>query len=369
MKKKFWQFRDAVEDTGKAELLLFGELSQQSWYGDEVTPKQFEAELRGLGDVKEIEVQINSGGGDVFAAFAIGNLLARHKAHVTARIMGCCASAATIVACLCDTVRADAGAIYMIHPVSMCLAGCYGADDMQRYIDALGAIRTNIVELYAKKTGRDKDEVAGWMDATSWWTGSQAKDNGFVDEVTQEEDAVLVENRSGALFVNGIGMNRPFDGAPEFVRDSLAVQTAGGFVNTSPAEQPEEQDKEETKVEQKIKTVDELRGAYPDLVDALEKQAAENAVREERQRIMDIEEMAMPGNEEMTREALFGAKPMCAAEYAVNLCKAQKQKAAAYAANSREDVKASGMEDVRGGEKKEADAMLDAIRDVGKHNA
>ena len=41
--------------------------------GDEVTPKQFAEELAGLGALDEITVRINSGGGDVFAAQAIGD--------------------------------------------------------------------------------------------------------------------------------------------------------------------------------------------------------------------------------------------------------------------------------------------------------
>ena len=77
------------------ELLLYGDISQTSWWGDEVTPKQFAEELAGLGALDEITVRINSG--DVFAAQAIGNQLEQHPAAVTAKIDGLCASAATIL--------------------------------------------------------------------------------------------------------------------------------------------------------------------------------------------------------------------------------------------------------------------------------
>ena len=79
------------------ELLLYGDISQSSWWGDEVTPKQFAEELAGLGTLDEITVRINSGDGDVFAAQAIGNQLEQHPAAVTAKIDGLCASAATIL--------------------------------------------------------------------------------------------------------------------------------------------------------------------------------------------------------------------------------------------------------------------------------
>ena len=98
MNNCFWKFRN-LADGQKAELLLYGNISESSWWGDEVTPKQFADDLAALGDVQEITVYINSGGGDVFAAQAIGNQLERSSATVTVHIDGLCASAATIVAC------------------------------------------------------------------------------------------------------------------------------------------------------------------------------------------------------------------------------------------------------------------------------
>lgn len=91
--KKFWKFCNQAGN--KVELLLYGDISQTNWWGDEVTPKQFAEELAGLGALDEITVRINSG--DVFAVQAIGNQLEQHPAAVTAKIDGLCASAATIL--------------------------------------------------------------------------------------------------------------------------------------------------------------------------------------------------------------------------------------------------------------------------------
>ena len=91
--KKFWKFCNQAGN--KVELLLYGDISQTSWWGDEVTPKQFAEELAGLGALDEITVRINSG--DVFAVQAIGNQLEQHPAAGTAKIDGLCASAATIL--------------------------------------------------------------------------------------------------------------------------------------------------------------------------------------------------------------------------------------------------------------------------------
>lgn len=81
----------------------------------------------------------------------------------------------------------------MVHPVRLGLLGYYDATTMQQYLNALDTIKENIISLYAKKTGRDKEEVTGWMDATSWWTDQEAKDNGFVDELVEDVETPVVE--------------------------------------------------------------------------------------------------------------------------------------------------------------------------------
>ena len=215
---KFWQFRNLAGDDQKAELLLYGDISERSWWEDAATPKRFADDLAALGDVKEITVYINSGGGDVFAAQAIGNMLERNAATVTAHIDGLCASAATIVACHADKVVAAADGSYMVHPVSMGVCDYLTAEDLNNCLKALETIRSSIVTLYAKKSGKTEDECAKWMDETNWWTATEAKEKGFVDEVDDEADDSVVENRNGILFVNSISMNTPFNKAPNFVR-------------------------------------------------------------------------------------------------------------------------------------------------------
>ena len=68
--KHFWTFRAAAEENAAPELILYGDIASETWWGDEVTPRQFSDELNALGNVHEIVLRINSGGG-VFAANAI----------------------------------------------------------------------------------------------------------------------------------------------------------------------------------------------------------------------------------------------------------------------------------------------------------
>lgn len=197
-----------------------------------------------LGNVKEITVYVNSGGGDVFAAQAIGNMLERNSATVTVHIDGLCASAATIIACHADKVVSAADGSYMVHPPSMGICDFLTAADMRNCLKALDTIRDNIVALYAKKTGKTVDECGKWMDETSWWTASEAKENGFVDEVDSEDEDAVVENRNGQLFVNSIGMGLLFDKAPDFVKSRMGAKAPGGFSNAENPGTPGTQEEE-----------------------------------------------------------------------------------------------------------------------------
>ena len=370
MAKKFWQFRNLAGGKS-AELLLYGDISDTSWWGDEVTPKQFAEDLNGLGAVTEITVRINSGGGDVFAAQAIGNQLEQHGAKVTARIDGLCASAATIVACHCDKVIAANDSTYMVHPVRMGLCGYMDAETLKQYTNALDTIRENIITLYAKKTCREKDEVAGWMDATSWWTGPQAKENGFVDELTDNEEDAVVENRNGVLFVNSVSMNLPFAEAPKFVQDSLTAPAAGRPANKKPAGQPgKQQEVQDMDPKDSIKTADDLRKAYPTLVDQIEQAAVaaatEAATNAERARIQSIEDMALPGSEKLAAEAKF-TKPMSAEDFAKAMVKNAKTQGATYLAQVQKEAEGSGVNNVTNtppADKTEGDAFIAAIKSV-----
>lgn len=329
---KFWQFRNLADDQ-KAELLLYGDISERSWWEDAATPRRFADDLAALGDVKEITVYINSGGGDVFAAQSIGNMLERNAATVTAHIDGLCASAATIVACHADKVVAAADASYMIHPVSMGICDYMTAEDLKNCLKALDTIRSNIISLYAKKSGNTEDDCARWMDETNWWTAAEAKEKGFVDEVNDEEDDSVVENRNGILFVNSISMNTPFNEAPNFVRSRVVDKTVSRPENRLPAEQPEKKNHEEV-TDMEIKTVDELRAAFPDLV----KQVENAATEAERTRIHEIEDSTIPGAEEQANEAKY-AKPIDSAAFAKAVIANMKAKQQAQSKNYLSDAK------------------------------
>lgn len=188
MKRKFWNWvkneSDAAELGTERTLFLNGEISDETWYGDEVTPQLFSDELNaGNGN---IAVWINSPGGDVFAAAQIYNMLKAYKGKVTVRIDSLAASAASVIAMAGDTVEMSPVAMMMIHNPSMIAAG--NVSDMQKAIDMLNEVKESILNAYEAKTGIRRNKLASLMDGETWFNAKKALELGFCDSILFSEE-------------------------------------------------------------------------------------------------------------------------------------------------------------------------------------
>ena len=192
--KHFWTFRAAAGDNAAPELILYGDIASETWWGDEVTPRQFTEELDALGAVPEIVVRINSGGGDVFAANAIYTRLKDNAAKITVKIDGWAASAATIVAMAGDVIEIPGNGVFMVHDPSLGLLGYFNEADLAKMTEELKVVKQSIVNAYVLKTGKDAAEVAAIMAAESWFDGKQAVDAGFCDKLMFEDAETTIEN-------------------------------------------------------------------------------------------------------------------------------------------------------------------------------
>jgi ATP-dependent protease ClpP protease subunit len=137
--------------------------------------------LTALGNVKTIDVRINSEGGDVFDGQAIYTLLVQHAATVTVHIDGLAASAASFIAMAGNKIEVAESAFVMIHNASgMCFGG---AEEMRKTADLLEMTNGNIQSIYAARTKNTTADLKTWMDAETWWTGKEAVDHGFADKL------------------------------------------------------------------------------------------------------------------------------------------------------------------------------------------
>ena len=183
MKRKFWNWvRDA--DTGARTLVLNGEISESTWFGDEVTPGIFRDELCSCeGD---ITVWINSPGGDCFAAAQIYNMLMNYKGNVKVRIDGLAASAASVIAMAGNTVEMSPVAMLMIHNPATVSIG--DEHEMKKAIDMLSEVKESIINAYEIKTGMGRGKISNLMDAESWMNAKKAVELGFADSIMFADD-------------------------------------------------------------------------------------------------------------------------------------------------------------------------------------
>lgn len=182
MSKKFWEFKNQVAD--EADLYLYLEIA--SWGGGFYahSAKSFKSELDALGELKTLNVYINSPGGDVFEGVAIYNMLKRHKAYVKVHVDGLAASIASVIAMAADELIMPSNAMLMIHNAWMFTAG--NSKDLREAADMLDKVDTSIRQSYLAKAGDklSEEDLIDLMEAETWLTAQEAYDYGLCDEVT-----------------------------------------------------------------------------------------------------------------------------------------------------------------------------------------
>lgn len=175
-----------IEAKGKkAEIWIYEYIGEDFWSGNGVTAKNFQKDLAAV-EASQIDLHINSPGGDVFDGITIYNLLKQHSAKITTYIDGLAASIASVIALAGDRVLMAENAIYMVHnPWGFSMGD---ANDMRKTADVLDKIRGSMTTTYMSKTGKTEDEIVAVLDDETWMDAQEAHEFGFVDEITEKMD-------------------------------------------------------------------------------------------------------------------------------------------------------------------------------------
>lgn len=175
---------------GVPTIELFGDIGTSKegdpWWGMEGgagTFQEFAAELKKIGNVPDLRVEIHSYGGSVVVGKGIHDKLLEHPANKTAVIYGICASAATYAALACQKVQIPANSFFLIHNSSGVVFG--NANDMRQAADMLDVADDSIAALYAARTGKSIEEIQDIMDGDTWMSGTDAVALGLADEVIE----------------------------------------------------------------------------------------------------------------------------------------------------------------------------------------
>ncbi len=294
IKGQYWNFIKTSETV--TDLYIYDDIAAQKsfdWWtgeaGTEVTASDFMQELANV-QTLEIRLHINSGGGDVFEAVAIGQAIkdARNSGtKITCQIDGICASAAVNVALSCESVAMAINGYMMIHNPMCALCGYYTESDMDKKGGALAATKRGIMAAYVERTGQSEQEIAKLMDAETWFTAQDAIDAGFADAIIDTPAKIEVSE----------------DIENSMVRLSGALMPTAMF-NRAPAAL---KNMKKTKGEQKMnfKNAQELKSAYPELVAEIENAARTEGGQAERKRMQELDEIAASVSAEMLNKAKY----------------------------------------------------------------
>lgn len=164
---------------------------------------------------EKLEVEINSGGGEIFAGSEIYSALRSYKGGVKISIVGLAGSAASVIAMAGESEIAPTGMI-MIHNVSTGVSG--DKNDMQKTAETLSSADKSVASAYVSKTGKAIEEVLEMMNKETWLSAEDAKAQGFVD-------AIMFENSSPIKSLyNGINCNILSDEMLDKMRDLKAKE-------------------------------------------------------------------------------------------------------------------------------------------------
>lgn len=158
--------------------------SDAAWMGG-ISAEAFARELRAMSG--DVELRINSPGGDVFAARAMAQAMREHPGKITAYVDGVAASAASLLAVSASETVMAPGAMMMIHEAWTMALGNKG--DFLATAALLEKIDASIVETYQAKAGGDPAEWAALMAAETWYTGAEAVEAGLADRLAQDKPA------------------------------------------------------------------------------------------------------------------------------------------------------------------------------------
>jgi ATP-dependent Clp protease protease subunit len=180
----FWNFVKNEDNDEEIELKIDGDIVMEDdfWsmlFGSEnVTPKGFMSELSQYKG-KNINVWINSYGGDVYAASRIYTSLKQHKGKVTVKVDGVAISAASVIAMAGDEILMSPTSIMMIHNPWGNFQG--EAEDLRHGADVLDEVKQTIINAYQLKSNKSRAKISQMMDEETWMSAKKAVSEGFAD--------------------------------------------------------------------------------------------------------------------------------------------------------------------------------------------
>jgi ATP-dependent Clp protease protease subunit len=168
------------QDEKRADIYIYGDITSWPWLESDVSSYNLAKEIEGL-EVDQINVYINSYGGEVAEGLAIYNQLRRHRAKIRTVVDGFACSAASVVFMAGDERVMSNASLLMIHNAWMLATG--DQNDLRKNADDLEIINAATIQAYLNHVNISEDELKEMMDAETWISAADALDMGFATEV------------------------------------------------------------------------------------------------------------------------------------------------------------------------------------------
>jgi ATP-dependent protease ClpP protease subunit len=160
-----------------------------SWWDGEVksetSANTFREKLQEVGDVKNINVYINSEGGSCYEGNAIYSMLQRHSAYKTAYIDGFACSEASIIPMACDKIVMSDNSLMVIH--NPWLVACGNAEELRKTADDLDVMASAFRQAYLKRFNQGEEKLIELLDNETYLTATQCIEYGLADEIAGVE--------------------------------------------------------------------------------------------------------------------------------------------------------------------------------------
>ena len=219
-----WDGGIKAATTDDNTISVFDVIGQDYW-GEGITAKRIAGALRAMNGA-DVTVNINSPGGDMFEGLAIYNLLREYEGHVTVKVLGIAASAASIIAMAGDDIQIGRGAFLMIHNCWLYAMG--NRHDFAELAQSLEPFDTAMADIYAARSGLDMAAIQKLMDAESYIGGSDAVAKGLADSLLSA-DAVSDGDDSPAAALRKLDALLAKTNTPRSERRKLIKALSGGM--------------------------------------------------------------------------------------------------------------------------------------------
>ena len=179
------EFKSYV-DGGTNYIFIYGEIGGWGVYAEDIIP--FLEQLDGEG--KEVEIRLQTDGGDVFEGQAIAVAIKRMKAKTVGVVYGCAGSMGSVILAACDEKKCFKNSFIHAHAPSAALFG--NADQIRKGADVLDQIREMFSGLYASATNGKKTAkqiLDEWLayGVEYYMTPFQAVAEGMIDVIIDED--------------------------------------------------------------------------------------------------------------------------------------------------------------------------------------